>query len=143
MTQQTESSLKIDEGHIFTLQFQYSQEQVEQYALLTGDDNPVHLDAAFAATTLFKKPIMHGMLSASIFSRIFGTLFPGQGSIYLKQNLSFLKPMYAAHIYEAVCEVKSVDKRRHRAIVSTSVKHLETGDVTIEGEAEIMNRDRF
>ena len=84
----------IKTGDTYSHEFQFSQEEVNQFAQVTGDKNPVHTDAAYAATTMFKKPIMHGMLSASLFSKVFGTLFPGEGTIYLKQSSS---PLYADH----------------------------------------------
>ena len=73
----------------YTHKFSYSQQQVEEFARVTGDNNPVHTNAEFAATTMFKVPIMHGMLGAALFSKIFGTLFPGDGTIYLSQTLNF------------------------------------------------------
>jgi len=65
------------------------------FARVTGDNNPIHTNAEFAASTMFKLSIMHGMLGSALFSKIFGTLFPGVGTIYLSQTLNFLKPMYA------------------------------------------------
>ena len=88
--------------------FSFSQEDIIKFAEVTGDKNPVHLDANYAATTMFKVPIMHGMLGASLFSKVFGTLFPGEGTIYLKQSLSFMKPMFVDTAYEAVFTVKEI-----------------------------------
>ena len=108
-------------------------------ASVTGDKNPVHLDAGFAATTLFKEPIMHGMLGACIFSKVFGVLFPGKGTIYLKQSLSFLKPMYVNVHYEARFVVKEVITEKHRAVVETQLVDVATGIVCTTGEATVMN----
>ncbi len=120
-------------------EFSFSQEEVAKFAEVTGDKNPVHLDAAFAATTMFKKPIMHGMLSACIFSKVFGVLFPGEGTIYLKQSLSFLKPMYVDVKYEAVFVVKEIFAEKHRAIIETQIVEKESGTVCTSGEATVMN----
>jgi len=79
----------VEINQIYTHEFQFSQKEVEQFAEVTGDKKHVHLNAEYASTTMFKKPIMHGMLSASLFSKVFGTLFPGEGTIYLKQSLNF------------------------------------------------------
>ena len=98
----------IEVNQVYTHDFQFSQEEVNRFAEVTGDKNPVHTDAEYAAKTMFKRPIMHGMLSASLFSKVFGTLFPGEGTIYLKQSLNFLKPMYVDVTYEAVFTVKEV-----------------------------------
>ena len=130
-------------NQIYTHDFQFTQEEVNQFAKVTGDNNPVHTDAAFAANTIFKRPIMHGMLSASLFSKVFGTLFPGEGTIYLKQSLSFLKPMYVDTAYEAVFTVKEVIKDKNRAVVETMIKDKSTGMVCTSGEATLMNVDKI
>jgi acyl dehydratase len=123
--------------------FSYTQQQVEEFARVTGDNNPVHTDAAFAANTLFKIPIMHGMLGAALFSKIFGTLFPGDGTIYLGQTLNFLRPMYAGKEYEAVFTVKEVNTEKHRAIVETKIIDPETQKVVTVGEATVMNEEKI
>lgn len=133
----------IEVGQIYTHDFNFSQDEVNRFAEVTGDKNPVHLNADYAAKTMFKKPIMHGMLSASLFSKVFGTLFPGEGTIYLKQSLSFLKPMYVDTNYEAVFTVKEVLKDKNRAIVETLIKDKTTGIVCTSGEATVMNVDKI
>jgi acyl dehydratase len=128
----------IEVGQEYKHNFIFSQDEVAAFAKVTGDNNPVHLDADFAATTVFKQPIMHGMLGAAVFSRVFGTLFPGEGTIYLGQNLTFLKPMYVNHTYEAIFEVKEIIADKHRATISTSIKNPE-GKLVVIGEALLMN----
>jgi acyl dehydratase len=123
--------------------FSYSQQQVEEFARVTGDNNPVHTDAAYAATTMFKVPIIHGMLGAALFSKIFGTLFPGEGTIYLGQTLNFLKPMYAGKEYEAVFTVKEIQIEKNRAIVETKIIDPETQKAITVGEATVMNVDKI
>ena len=133
----------IEVNQVYTHEFSFSQEEVNQFAQVTGDKNPVHTDAEYTATTMFKRPIMHGMLSASLFSKVFGTLFPGEGTIYLKQSLNFLKPMYVDVSYEAVFTVKEVVLEKHRAIVETSIKDKTTGVVCTSGEATVMNTEKI
>ena len=123
--------------------FQFSQEEVNRFAEVTGDKNPVHTDADYASKSMFKRPIMHGMLSASLFSKVFGTLFPGEGTIYLKQTLNFLKPMYVDTAYEAVFTVKEVMKDKHRAIVETVITDKNSGNICTSGEATILNSDKI
>jgi len=132
----------IQVNDVYTHHFQFSQEEVNQFAKVTGDNNPVHTDAAYAAKTMFRRPIMHGMLSASLFSKVFGTLFPGEGTIYLKQSLNFLKPMYVDTPYEAVFTVKDVLKDKNRAVVETVIKNPD-GLVCTSGEATVMNVDKI
>jgi 3-hydroxybutyryl-CoA dehydratase len=73
-------------------------EMVKSFAELSGDRNPIHLDDVYASTTIFKKRIAHGMLVSSFFSTIIAEDYPGNGSIYLEQNLVFLKPCYIGDI---------------------------------------------
>lgn len=125
-------------NEVFTHEFSFSQEEVNRFAEVTGDKNPVHTDPEYAAKSQFRKPIMHGMLSASLFSKVFGTLFPGEGTIYLKQTLNFLKPMYVDVNYQAIFTVKELIKDKNRAIVETVIKNPE-GFVCTSGEATILN----
>jgi acyl dehydratase len=133
----------IEANQVYTHDFKFSQDEVNRFADVTGDKNPVHLDAEYASKTMFKRPIMHGMLSASLFSKVFGTLFPGEGTIYLKQSLSFLKPMYVDTPYEAVFTVKELVKDKNRAVVETLIKDKNTGMVCTSGEATVMNVDKI
>ena len=130
-------------GQTYSHNFKFTQEEVERFAEVTGDKNPVHLDADFAAKTLFKKPIMHGMLGAALFSKVFGVLFPGEGTIYLKQSLNFLRPMYVDIDYEAVFTVKEVDTVKHTAVIETVIKNKIKGSVCTSGDATVMNVDKI
>ena len=105
--------MKIQLNDIYKHEFSFSQSDIVKFADVTGDKNPVHLDANYAATTMFKVPIMHGMLGASLFSKVFGTLFPGEVTIYLKQSLAFMKPMFVDTAYEAVFTVKEINNYKH------------------------------
>jgi acyl dehydratase len=134
---------RLEQGDVFTHRFSYTQEMVNQFAIVSGDNNPIHLDAEYAAKTMFKRPIMHGMLGASVFSKVLGTLFPGEGSIYLRQDLKFMKPMYVDTVYEAVFTVKTVNKEKHRADITTQIIDIQSKAVTIEGEATVMNTERI
>ncbi len=131
--------MSYETGYVYTHTFRFTQAEVAQFAAVTGDNNPVHLDEAYAATTMFKRPIMHGFLGGSVFSKIFGTLFPGEGTIYLKQSMSFMRPMYVETDYEVRMTVKEVIKEKHRMHVETIVVDKSTGDTVISGEATVMN----
>lgn len=131
--------MSIEQGTTYTHEFSFTQDEVVKFAEVTGDKNPVHLDAAYAAGTMFKKPIMHGFLGGSVFSKVFGTLFPGEGTIYLKQSMAFMRPMFVDVVYEVRMTVKEVNKEKHRATVETIIADKATGDVVINGEATVMN----
>lgn len=106
------------------------------FADVTGDRNPVHLDPAYAATTPFKTPISHGMLTAGYISAVFGMQLPGPGAIYVSQTLNFRAPV--RHGDQVCATVRIVDlmpsKRRARFDCVCRV-----GDkVVLEGEAILM-----
>lgn len=132
----------INIGDTFEHHFSFSQQDVVLFAKVTGDNNPVHLDDEYAAKTLFKRPIIHGMLGGSVFSKVFGTMFPGEGTIYLNQNLQFLRPMLVLTNYTAQFEVLDIDREKHRATVSTIVIN-EEGKKVIDGSAILMHSEKF
>lgn len=129
----------IETGKKFVFPFSLTQEDINAFAKVTGDNNPIHWDENYAAQTPFKKPIVHGMFGAAIFSRVLGTTFPGEGTIYMKQSLSFQRPMYVGVQYEAIFEVKEIIEGKHRALISTSIVEKESGTVVTNGEAVVMN----
>jgi len=135
--------MKIQLNDIYKHEFSFSQADIIKFAEVTGDKNPVHLDANYAATTMFKVPIMHGMLGASLFSKVFGTLFPGEGTIYLKQSLAFMKPMFVDTVYEAVFTVKEINTEKHRATIETTIIDKITGALCTSGEATVMNINKI
>ncbi|TAF34142.1 MAG: MaoC family dehydratase [Cytophagales bacterium] len=133
----------IEVGDVFEHSFSFDQEQINLFAEVSGDNNPIHLDSNYAAQTVFKKPIIHGFLGGSVFSKVLGTLFPGEGTIYLKQDMRFTRPMYVGSTYQAVLEVVEVNREKSTALLKTRILDVETGKSTIEGEALVMNKKRL
>ena len=133
-------NLQIDDR--FEETFSYSQQDVIAFAQITGDNNPLHLDANFAAQTIFKKPIIHGFLSASVFSKILGIAFPGNGTIYLSQNLQFVRAMFVDTSYKALVQVEELNREKHQAELSTRITDSK-GKIVIEGTALVMNQSRI
>jgi len=125
--------------NIYKHSFSFCQEEINKFAELTGDKNPIHINEEVAKSSIFGKRIMHGFLGASIFSKVFGTIFPGEGTIYLKQSLIFLKPMYPDSTYTAIFEIKEIFKEKSRALVRTYILN-EKEETVIEGEALIQNK---
>lgn len=109
---------------------------IEAFAAVSGDDNPVHLDAAFAATTPFKERIAHGMLSASYISAIIGTRLPGPGSIYISQTLAFKRPVKINDAVTTRVEITALNNERARATFQCTC--LVNGKAVLEGEAVVM-----
>lgn len=109
---------------------------IETFAELSGDNNPVHLDADFAARSPFKARIAHGMLTASFISTILGTKLPGYGCIYLSQTLRFKAPVKIGDTVRALARISSLDRAKRRAQLDCSVS---VGDkVVLEGEALVL-----
>jgi len=113
-----------------------SEADILAFAEVTGDKNPVHLDAGFAAKTIFKQPIAHGMLTASYISAVFGMELPGPGAIYVSQTLNFRGPVKIGD--RVVAKVRVMElypaKRRARFECVCSVD----GKAVLEGEAVLM-----
>ena len=109
---------------------------LEGFAAITGDDNPVHLDDAYAAGTQFGGRIAHGMLSAGYISAVIGTRLPGPGAVYISQSLRFRRPVRIGDRVTARVEVTAIDAARSRATFRTVC--LVGGKSVVEGEAEIM-----
>ena len=106
------------------------------FADITGDTNPVHLCDEFAAGTMFRERIAHGMLSASLISAVLGTRLPGPGCIYLSQSLRFRAPVMIGDEVAASATVIEIDAERRRITLETVCKVGDT--VVVDGEAKLM-----
>lgn len=104
---------EINIGDKESLSHKISKEDIDKFVQLTGDDNRLHIDEAFAGTTQFKKPVVHGMLGASFISTVIGTKLPGDGALWFSQSLEFLLPVRIGDDLKIVAEViKKNDKER-------------------------------
>ena len=107
------------------------------FAGVSGDFNPAHINEVYAEQTFFKKRIAHGMLSAGFISAVLGTKLPGLGTIYMGQELKFTKPVYFGDTITAECIVDEIIKEKNRVILKTICTNQD-GDVVIEGKATVM-----
>jgi len=130
-------------GDSYERDFSYSQEQVNAFAELSGDKNPIHLDADYAAQTPFKKPVVHGMLGASIFSNMLGTEWPGQGTVLLSKQLDFKRPMYPGEVYTARITITDMHPTRHIATCSTVLLHKQDQKPVLRGVIRIMHKEKI
>ncbi|MBZ4652853.1 MAG: enoyl-CoA hydratase [Peptococcaceae bacterium] len=110
---------------------------VEDFARISTDNNPVHLDEEYAKTTPFKSRIAHGMFSAGLISAVLGTKLPGYGTIYLSQDLKFRAPVYLGDELTAYVEVVEKIDAKKRLRMRTWVEN-QKGNVVTEGEAMVM-----
>jgi 3-hydroxybutyryl-CoA dehydratase len=109
---------------------------IDAFAAVSGDTNPVHLDEAYAKTTPFGGRIAHGMLSASYISAVLGAQLPGTGSIYVSQTLRFRRPVRIGDEVTAQVTITAIDADKGRVTLDT--RCLVAGKAVIEGEAVVM-----
>ena len=113
-------------------------DDIVKYAQASGDANPLHSDAAYAARTRFKQPIAHGMLAAGLISAALGTqLAPDSVVIYLSQSLRFRAPVSAGDTLTATVTATAIDAERSRITLDTVVTNQD-GTEVILGEAQVM-----
>lgn len=113
-----------------------SEADIIAFADVSGDKNPVHLDAAYAAKTMFKERIAHGMLTASYISAVFGMEMPGPGAIYISQTLNFRAPVKIGDVVTAKVKVVELLAAKRRARFECQC--LVNGKPVLEGEAVLM-----
>jgi 3-hydroxybutyryl-CoA dehydratase len=113
----------------------FTDDDVQHFVAITGDVNPLHVDDAFASKTKFGCRVLHGMLTASLFSTMVGMLLPGTGAIYRSQTLRFLLPVYVGDTVTAHFVVRAIDRTKHRLEIDTWIEN-EVGERVIEGVCE-------
>jgi len=114
-----------------------TEEVINDFARVTGDFNPVHLDQAYAEKTPFKGRIAHGALSIGLFSNILGNILPGHGSIYLSHEIKFLAPVRIGDTITAKVEVIEVVPEKNRAEFRTTCTNQD-GKLVVDGIAWAM-----
>lgn len=128
----------LEVGSSATFEKTVTAEDIAKFADVSGDTNPLHQDADYAARTRFKAPIAHGMLGAGLISAALGTkLAPESVVIYLSQSLRFRAPVSAGDTLTATVTVKEVDAERSRVTLDTNVANQSGTDVIL-GEAQVM-----
>lgn len=108
---------------------------IKAFSGISGDKNPVHMDDEYAKNSRYKKRIVHGMLSSSFFSALFGTKIPGEGCVYVAQSLRFKRPVYLDDTVVASVTVTNVDLKKKKVFFQTVCKV--NNKIVIDGEAEL------
>lgn len=131
---------EIEPGMSRTRQKTLSLTDIEMFGQVSGDMNPIHFDEAYASSTPFKGRIAHGMLTASLLSGVIGQELPGQGTIYLKQDLKFLAPVRPGDTVETTVTVAEVNRERRRVTLDCVCRVA--GTVVLEGQALVLAPQR-
>lgn len=114
-----------------------TEEDIQLFAVVSGDVNPVHLDEDYASTTMFKGRIAHGMLTGAFISAALALELPGPGTIYLGQSLRFKLPVKIGD--EITVNLEVTDKRDDRKFVTLSCEAInQHGKVVVSGTADVM-----
>lgn len=112
---------------------------IYQFAGLTGDFNPMHIDNEFAKETFFKERIAHGLLTGSFISTVLGMKLPGPNSIYLSQTFKFVAPVKIGDTVKAVVEV--IEKRDDKRIIKLKTLVMnQRQEIVVDGEAVVMKK---
>ncbi len=107
---------------------------INDFARVTGDFNPVHLDQAYAEKTIFKGRIAHGVLSIGLISNVLGNILPGHGTIYLSQEVRFVAPVRIGDTITVRVEVIELVPEKNRAKFKTTCTNQD-GKVVVDGVA--------
>ena len=114
--------------------------EIELFAEISSDHNPVHLDEGYARDTIFEGRIAHGMLTAALISAVIGEQLPGHGTVYLGQTLKFRAPVRPGDRVEATVAVTGIEHGRRRVTLDCACR---VGDrVVLEGEALVLAPSR-
>ena len=123
-------------GDMASLSRVFTEEDVIQFANISTDTNPIHLDERFGAASVFGQRVVHGMLVASLFSALIGVKLPGEGSIYLGQNLSFKAAVPIGEQVTASVEIVKIREDKPIVTLRTLCVNKEE-QVVVDGEAVV------
>ena len=130
----------IEIGMIRSLQKQVTDRDIELFAEISTDRNPVHLDDVYARDTIFEGRIAHGMLTAGLVSAVIGEQLPGHGTVYLGQSLKFLGPVRPGDVVTAEVEVIEIDNAKRRVTMDT--RCIVNGKKVLVGQATVLAPSR-
>ncbi len=114
-----------------------SRDDIELFAIMSGDVNPAHVDEEYARSDMFHKIIAHGMWGASLISTLLGTKLPGPGTIYLNQTLDFHHPVTIGDTITVTVTVTAKDTEHHHVVLDCQCSN-QRGEVVISGSAKII-----
>ena len=111
-------------------------DDVDRFADVVGDLNPIHLDAEFAKESFFKGRIVHGAFLTGLISKVLGMDFPGQGTVYISQNTVFKRPVFVDTTVQVEVKVTQVLPEQRRLVLDTNILNSD-GKVCVAGSATV------
>lgn len=117
-----------------------TEEDIQKFAEVSLDFNPIHMDEEAGKNSIFGKRIAHGMISAGLISAVLGTKLPGEGAIYMGQELKFLAPVFIGDTVTAICEIEELIPEKSRVILKTTVVNQDGKEVVV-GKATLLKKD--
>lgn len=115
-------------------------EDIQKFADVSLDYNPIHLDEEAGKNSIFGQRIAHGIISAGLISAVVGTKLPGEGAIYVGQDLRFLAPVFIGDTLTAICEIEELITEKNRVILKTVVVNQDRREV-VSGKATLLKKD--
>lgn len=114
-----------------------SEKLIADFSLISGDKNPLHIDQSYAETTIFKRPIAHGMIAGLLFSRLIGMELPGASALYLSQQLQFHRPMYAGDTVIVSGTIVQKTDSYQTINLETEIRDKISDEIRVSGQALI------
>jgi len=136
----TQSEIRLKVGDRASIKKTITKKDILLIAELIGDYNPVHMDDSFAARTRFKGRIAHGELITGLISALIGNVLPGPGTIYLSQNIRFLKPVRPDDTIASTVEVMNIIQEK-RIVQLHATCHNQHDQIILEGEYTVLIED--
>jgi enoyl-CoA hydratase len=127
-------------GERATIEHAFAAADVAAFARLSGDDNPIHVDAAAARAAGFEREVVHGVLVTGLLSRLLGSELPGPGTILLGQDLRFRRPVYVGEPVRASVEVTAVRQDKPVITLRSWVEIAATGEAAVDGTTTVLLR---
>lgn len=122
-------------GDEYIMEVTFTEDMVNQFSILSGDNNPIHMDDNKVDIKYHKKRIVHGMLIGAFFSNIIGTKLPGFGTVYISQNFDFIKPVYVGETVMILVRIKRIIM--NFAILETQCFDMKK-ELLVNGTAKVM-----
>ncbi len=128
---------RIQLGDTASCEMTVTEEQVDAFARLSLDDNPLHMDDSAAHEYGFPRRVAHGMLALSAISRLIGTALPGPGALWLSQDVQFATPVFVGDTLEATVTVQQLSAGARVVVLATEARNLSTGGMVLRGTAKV------